>query len=45
MTKLLKEKTEKKEQQLKEALGKALAVNVTVDIWSDRQMRGYAILA
>jgi hypothetical protein len=41
VTKLLKEKAEEKESQLKTALGKAISVNLTVDIWSDRQMRGF----
>jgi len=41
VTKHLKEKTEKREKSLKDDLSKAGTVNITLDIWSDRQMRGY----
>lgn len=41
VTKQLKEMADKKETILKEELSKAHTVNLTVDIWSDRKMRGY----
>lgn len=41
VTKILLDKTKKKEIDLKKELSNAVSVNLTVDIWTDRKMRGY----
>lgn len=40
-TKLIQEKSTEIRNELKENLAKAISVCLTIDIWSNRQMRGF----